>query len=261
MGWPAQRVEDATGLPALGGFHRPSEVRRPPPRINLAASARSGYPQERMNAPALKARDAGVSPPAQKARDADWKRLASAAMDRYAAGDDAAFSKVYELLSPWLMGIFRRRVRDEALAEDLLQRTLLQMHLARCHFLSGSSVTPWAYAIAQRVAVDAFRQSRKGRPQLQDLTESLEIASPRAQVDDLVAQKLLMRELSQAVSRMPHAHRQTFELVLCDGLSPSEAAEVLGTTESAVRVRIFRIREGLRKALGIEIRDALGGST
>jgi len=86
-----------------------------------------------------------------------WKERASAAMDRYACGDDSAFSELYDLLAPRLASFLMRRTRDEAKTDDLVQQTFLQMHSARRHFTRGASVTAWAYAIARRLLIDIAR--------------------------------------------------------------------------------------------------------
>ena len=65
---------------------------------------------------------------------------ADAAMDRYAGGDDTAFSDLYDLLAPRLYGYFLRQTRDADLADDLTQQTLLKIHRARGQFLRGAAV-------------------------------------------------------------------------------------------------------------------------
>src|SRR5258708_6663302 len=86
---------------------------------------------------------------------------ASRAMDRYAQGDDAAFSELYDALAPRLYGYLLRQTRNNARAEDLVQQTFLQMHCARGRFLRGADVVPWAFAIARRLMIAGFR--RPGR--------------------------------------------------------------------------------------------------
>jgi RNA polymerase sigma-70 factor, ECF subfamily len=54
-------------------------------------------------------------------RDDAWKQAASAAMDRYACGEDRAFSELYDLLAPRLSAFLLRRTRDASYTEDLLQ--------------------------------------------------------------------------------------------------------------------------------------------
>ncbi len=53
------------------------------------------------------------------------------AMDRYAQGDDSAFSVVYAGLYPRLRLFLLRLCRTQALADDLLQEAFLRVHRAR----------------------------------------------------------------------------------------------------------------------------------
>ncbi len=169
-------------------------------------------------------------------------------MERYAAGDDAAFGVVYDALAPRLYGYLVRQTRDVARAEDLVQQTLLQMHRARASFIAGAEVTPWAFAIARRLLVDGLRRGR--REVLDASGEPDPGASPEARADDLVQAKQLARRLEQELAKLPPAQRAAFELVKNEGLSMAEAAQVLGTTVAAVKLRAHRAYEALRAALG-----------
>jgi DNA-directed RNA polymerase specialized sigma24 family protein len=79
-------------------------------------------------------------------------------MDRYAGGDDRAFSDLYDALAPRLHAFLLRQTRDRALAEDLMQQTFLQMHAARRHFTPGAEAMPWAFAMAIRLLIDRARR-------------------------------------------------------------------------------------------------------
>jgi RNA polymerase sigma-70 factor (ECF subfamily) len=197
-----------------------------------------------------------------------WKEEASRAMDRYAAGDDAAFGELYDLLAPRLASFLSRRTRDDARTEDLVQQTFLQMHSARRHFAAGAAVTPWAFAIARRLLIDAVRKDhgatdattarlrwRQGREE-----EAPSTPSPGALPDQVAARHRLTARIYEALQGMSEIDRVAFELVKCEGLSMAEAAEVLGTTENAVKLRAFRTYESLRATLGDEAREALEGS-
>ena len=188
----------------------------------------------------------------------DWKEAANEAMDRYARGEDRACSELYDLLAPRLYSFLVRRTRDTACAEDLLQQTFLQMHCARRHFTRGAQVMPWSFAIARRLLIDRFR--KEGREVLGDAAEG-EQHEPVA-VDNspekIAGCRRLTRRVAQELARMPCAHREAFELVQCDGLSMSEAAEVLGTTVAAVKLRAHRAYQMLRETLGDEAREELG---
>ena len=190
-----------------------------------------------------------------------WKEAASAAMDRYACGEDAAFSELYDLLAPRLSSFIMRRTRDPGKTEDLVQQTFLQMHCARRHFAQGAAVTPWAFAIARRLLIDTFR--KRGRDPVwvdDDGDDARESAAPGASPDEVAARRRLTRRMGEELSRVSETDRTAFELVKCDGLSMAEAAEVLGTTANAVKLRAFRTAEALRATLGDEAREELEGT-
>lgn len=188
-----------------------------------------------------------------------WREAASAAMDRYACGDDAAFSELYDLLAPRLTAFLARRTRDDALASDLVQQTFLQMHASRRHFSEGADVMPWAFAIARRLLIDVVRKS--GREVMGDDggKEERESVAPDLPPDRIVAQRRLAARVGEALAGVPEGQRLAFELVKGDGLSLAEAAEVLGTTVAAVKLRVHRTYEALRAALGEEMHEELDG--
>jgi RNA polymerase sigma-70 factor (ECF subfamily) len=194
---------------------------------------------------------------AQNIGDA-WKQAASAAMDRYAGGDDAAFSELYDLLAPRLFAFLLRRTRDASHSEDLLQQTFLQMHNARRHFGTGADVTPWAYAIARRLLIDAFRKNRRECACVNEgLDEERESMAPSASPEAILGRLQLTERVERELARVPEAQRVAFELIQCDGLSMVEAAEVLGTTVTAVKLRAHRTYLALRAALGDDVREEL----
>jgi RNA polymerase sigma-70 factor (ECF subfamily) len=175
------------------------------------------------------------------------------AMERYAAGDESAFGAVYDALAPRLYGYLLRQTHDRARAEDLLQQTMLHMHRARDRFIAGAEVTPWAFAIARRLLVDGVRRGR--REILADDGELDPGASDAPPADDLVQARELATRIERVLARLPQSQRAAFELIKQEGLSVAEAAQVLGTTVAAVKLRAHRAYEALRRALG----DVIGG--
>lgn len=173
-------------------------------------------------------------------------------MDRYAGGDDAAFASLYDALSGEMFGFLLRRCRgDHAIAEDLLQQTFLRIHRARRSFSRGAAVFPWAYAIARRVFIDDRRRARLELV-VEPSEDELSLAPlVRAEQESMVDAKTIAATLRDVLSEMPEPRRAAFELVRRDGMSTAEAALVLGVSESAVKVRVFRAQEALRRALAV----------
>lgn len=187
-----------------------------------------------------------MSPPVSR----DSKAEATAAMDRYAAGDEAAFAELYQALSPRLYGFLVRLSGDTATAEDLLQQTFLQMHVARSRFVRGADVTPWAMAIARRLFIDVVRRNKSRATDLVDSTvldETNASGIPTAE-DWLVAHETEAVIESRLAALSPN-QRDAFQLVKQEGLSIAEAASVLGISATAVKLRAHRAYAQLRAAL------------
>ncbi|WP_394837826.1 RNA polymerase sigma factor [Pendulispora rubella] len=173
------------------------------------------------------------------------------AMDRYAQGEDAAFAEVYDELSPRLYGYLLRQTRSRDRAEDLVQQTFLRIHRARGHFVAGSAVTPWAFAIARRLLIDSMRRGRREVIGVDDDDEkSAEASSGEASPEAWAEANQVARALGRELERLPENQRVAFELVKQEGLSLREAAAVLGTTVAAVKLRAHRAYTALRVSLG-----------
>ena len=175
------------------------------------------------------------------------------AMGRYAEGQDAAFPVLYEGLSGRLKSFLVRLAGSPAAADDLVQETFMRMHRARGGFSPGAPVVPWAYAIARNAWLDQVRaaKSRQTTP-LDDLGAGA-AAEPATGLEADSEQAVIVRQTAELIERtlaeLPPAQREAFVLLRYEGLSVGEAAAVLGSTQSAIKLRAFRAYEALRAAL------------
>ncbi len=173
---------------------------------------------------------------------------ADSAMERYAAGDDAAFAIVYDEVAPRLTRHLKRHLRGKAVVEDLVQQTFLQMHRARGRFVPGAPVVPWAFAIALRLMIDVLRHEEvRGRLQVLGATTSDD------EPDKVVEADQTARRVERVLAQLPASQRQAFELQRLDGLSQREAALALGISESAVKALVHRATRALRVELEGEV--------
>ena len=168
----------------------------------------------------------------------------SDAMDRYADGDTSAFDVLYDELAPRLRAMLRRKRCNPALAEDLIQQTFLRMHCARAHYRRGQEVVPWAFAIARRLSIDAWRHADLERRQ-QPRTE----AGPPPGPEELLIAGETAHALAHGLERLAPQHREAFSLVKLDGLSLEQTAQVLDTTVTAIKLRLHRAYQALRGAV------------
>ena len=179
---------------------------------------------------------------------------ADRAMERYSNGDSAAFAEVYDAIAPRLLRFLRRATRDGSAAEDLVQETLLQMHRARGSFIAGAPVMPWAFAIAKRLVIDGARRRRlelrlfAQRPAGDDRL-ACEPAAATAGADEVLDACRVLRRVQQRLDALPQGQRLAYHLVKQEGLSLKKAAEVLGTSVTAVKLRTHRVYAALRGVL------------
>lgn len=172
------------------------------------------------------------------------------AMERYADGDDAAFEALARGLTPRIRAFLLRLSGSGVLAEDLSQETLLRIHRARGSFVRGSAVVPWAFAIARNCFVSHAR-AKKTRLSKNALDlGAIEVATgPEANAEATLAARQSAAIVSRALAAMPVANREAFVLIRYEGMSVATAAQLVGISEGALKLRAFRAYEILRAAL------------
>ncbi len=165
-------------------------------------------------------------------------------MERYVDGDAAAFDDLYQQLSPKLFGYLLRLTRHRERAEDLLQITFSKIHRARGSYLRGAPLLPWVLAIARRSFYD---ERRAAKSRTEDLSRDGSLPEPHQEPNGVPND--VSEALERALNAMPETYREAIQLTKLTGLSVSEAADVLGTSSTAVKLRVHRGYNFLRKEL------------
>lgn len=166
-------------------------------------------------------------------------------MLRGLAGDAAAHAEMLGALAIYLRGFLGRKMgRGAADLEDLVQESLLAIHLKRETYDPSQPFTAWAFAIARYKLIDWFRRNRIRSTEPID-----EAAELFASADS--NEGATLHDLGRLVSTLPDKQRALLEDVKISGLSHAEAARRAGMTEGAVKVAIHRTLQILmRRARG-----------
>lgn len=184
-----------------------------------------------------------AKPPTQDPTDEDLMR-------RYVAGDAAAFRNLFERYGPILLRLTRRHLRDEELAQEIVQQTFFQLHRARKDFRQDSRLRPWVLTIAMNLVREHWR--RQKRRKMSEFDETRHAAPEPLRSPMETSQRL--RQLRDAMSKLPESQRSVVELHWFQERPFSEVAEIVGSTEGAVRVRAHRAYKKLEAWLGSEMR-------
>jgi RNA polymerase sigma-70 factor, ECF subfamily len=164
------------------------------------------------------------------------------------------------------------RVRDSAIAEDLLQETLLAAISSSQTFLGRSSERTWLVGIMKHKVVDYFRRVA-GTAQFQlspgsatDEPDCFEAAGPWSghwredeaplnwPVDtaNLLESREFWETFYRCLSQLPQQMAIAFTLREIDGLSSTEICEILKITPNNLWVTLHRSRAKLRHLLQTE---------
>lgn len=169
---------------------------------------------------------------------ADAERLRAAARGR-----PEAVAWLLDEVAPVVHGFLWARVAgDQAVAEDLLQETLLTAVAQADSFRGDAAASTWMCGIARHLVARHWERERRAdvaRSQLH-LSEAV----------DPVASALDREEVASALRRLPALHRQVLVLKYLDDLSVEEIAAEVGRSRVQVQSLLQRARDGLRRELG-----------
>lgn len=155
---------------------------------------------------------------------------------RAQAGDEAAYRQSLGLIAARLRGYLKRRLaRTPDEVEDLVQETLLALHLQRGTYDPSLPVSAWVVAIARHKLVDLWR--RQGRRE--HLHDPIDETSDHLLVAD-EHDAGASRDLEGLLRELPAAQQQAIVLTKIEGLSVAEAAARTGASESAIKVQVHR---------------------
>jgi RNA polymerase sigma-70 factor (ECF subfamily) len=193
------------------------------------------------------------------AADGPWPRWGQL-MARAQDGESEAYHTLLSELVPVLRSWVRLKVRDTASAEDVVQEILLSLHRSRHTYRPERSFGPWLRSVARNASIDFFRaqgrrQESEGHPMQETVAAELALAQPPAAQGELFPENGdlaagLNPSLQKALASLPPAQRKAVELLQLEDLSVSEAADKLGISPSALKVRAHRGYKALRARLG-----------
>ena len=166
-------------------------------------------------------------------RETEWADLMRAAN----AGDGPAYQQLLKSLASALRLAARRGLahagRAEADAEDIVQETLLAIHLKRHTWNADEPIGPWVWTIARNKLVDTLR--RRGRRvdvPIEDFADILPAEEPRTSAT--------AQDIDRHLEALPDRQRDVVRAIAVEGSSIGEVAGKLTMSEGAVRVALHR---------------------
>lgn len=164
-------------------------------------------------------------------------------------GDLDAFEAIMVLYEGRLLRFLTGLVGDVEIARELCQDTFLAAYQAFPRLSGELHLSAWLHTIAVNRARSHHRRRRLR--QFLPFDEEHHAVSVTDAQESVVVNDTVRRVLD----RMPPNYAQPLLLQTVSGLSCREIAQVLGSTEGAIKVRLLRARESFRRLYAEEVRE------
>ena len=163
-------------------------------------------------------------------------------VERWQAGEHAAFDDLYRRYFTRLRSYCQRRVGDRDTAEEIAQEAFVKALQALPRFAGERRFYPWVTVIANRLCVDHHRRLGRVRP--------VEEVDPGSVDGDHGAHLAFLADvdnLDRALQRLGPRHLEVLELRERKGMSYAQIADHLAVPQSTVEALLFRARKALRR--------------
>jgi RNA polymerase sigma factor (sigma-70 family) len=165
-------------------------------------------------------------------------------MGEVRSGDLDKLGLLFERHKDALFGYFYRNTHSTETSEDLVQSVFLRILKYRARFSGDGKFTTWMYHIAHNVHTDHYKKNNT-----QANTDRISTVEPK---NCDTAEKLFLKSetvqlIEKALRRLSKDKREILVLSRYQGLRYREISEILGCSEGAVKVRIFRAIMNLKQ--------------
>jgi RNA polymerase sigma-70 factor (ECF subfamily) len=167
--------------------------------------------------------------------EADWIAKAQ-------RSDARAFERLYRMHVDRVYGLCLRMTGNVSEAEDSTQEAFIQAWNKLDLFRGDSAFSTWLHRIAVNAVLGRIRKSKREQDRIQVAFEQSSAPLTAADTGD-------MRDLSEAVDRLPEGARHVFVLHAVYGYSHEETGEMLDIAAGTSKAQLHRARRLLAQQL------------
>lgn len=150
--------------------------------------------------------------------------------------------ELWTLFADSLRRFIYSKVKNDALADDLLQETFIRIHSKIDTLQDDTRVQAWVYQIARNIVYDHYRKSNP-----ESVTEMPEVEDPNSEPDEAMSNTV--RDMVLFMEDLPEQDCQALCRVEFEGMSIGEFAENAGISYTAAKSRVARARYKLSDLL------------
>lgn len=181
---------------------------------------------------------------------------------RLRRGENDAFEQLVRQYSGRLLATARRLLGNEHDAQDALQEAFLSAFRAIGQFAGAAKLSTWLHRIVVNAALMKLRsRRRKSEESIEELLPHFDaqgewissVTSWETPSEVLLQRRETRARVRRCIDRLPETYRAVLLLRDIEELDTEEAADLLGITANAVKIRLHRARQALRTLLEREL--------
>ena len=189
------------------------------------------------------------------------------------AKDEKAFEQLVERYSSRLFSVTHRLLQNEEDAQDAVQDTFLSAFRSIDSFAGQAQFSTWLHRVACNAALMKLRTQRRKREDLLDTESILDTAcrteagsnwqesqTPQEPIDQILHRQEIRTMVHACIADLPDTYRTVVLLRDIEELNTAETALRLGTSPTAVKLRLHRARKALRTLLSTRLSEQARGS-
>ncbi len=170
-------------------------------------------------------------------------------------GDLTPAGEIFDRYSARIYNFAYRFLKNSEAAEDATQEVFVKMIRYASQFHGDAKLSTWLFSIAANHCRDHLRKADNRAKESEETLLTLATPADAAPDRDMERKQTEML-VQRALGLLTPEQREAILLSRYQGLSYAEIAKIAGCSEGAVKTRVFRAMETLKKAL---TRDAAGG--
>jgi RNA polymerase sigma-70 factor (ECF subfamily) len=170
-------------------------------------------------------------------------------VERALRGDKDSFARIVEAYQTPVYNLAFRMLGNANDAEDAAQETFLRGYAQLKKFHADEKFATWLLSIDAHYCIDRLRRRRFLWLSLEDSSLSDTLVSDAPEVDDGLLRLERQQDVERLLERLTPASRLVVVLHYWHDQSIQEIAKTTGESIGAVKVKLYRARQALAKAL------------
>lgn len=162
-------------------------------------------------------------------------------------GDVEKLNLLYKRYSRRFFGFFYGMTNDGSTSEDLVQNVFMRILKYRYTYKESGDFEVWAFQMARNVHKDHYRKNKRYTYQ-EDMSVFDGSLSTNENREITMEKSDELNYLKTALSKLTEEKRELIELVRFQKVKYAKVADMMGVTESAIKVRVHRILKELRES-------------